>query len=86
LLFNGKSLQVRSTSSTIKNNFCNVIYYDSYNDELYLNCRELHKYLINNWPLFTEKVLPRQEISIREISSNKGVVALVGRNVFELVS
>lgn len=42
--------------------------------------------MIKDWPLITEKVLPRQEITIKEITSNKGVVALVGRNVFELIS
>ena len=45
-------LQARPTSSTKANSFCNLIYYDSFTEELYLNCRELHRYRINNWPLF----------------------------------
>ena len=39
---------------------CNVIYYDSYQDELYLNCQKLHKYKIHNWPVVDETVLPQQ--------------------------
>ncbi len=54
------SLQARQTSSTKANSFCNLIYYDSFFEELYLNCRELHKYRIDKWPLFEEKILPRQ--------------------------
>lgn len=82
LTITGSTLKCQLTSSTIKNNYCNVIYYDSYSEDLYLNCRELHRYRISNWPLFTEKILPRQEISIKEITSNRGIVALVGRNIF----
>jgi hypothetical protein len=79
-------LQARRTSSTIKNSQCNVIYYDAYADELYLNCRELHKYRIGRWPIFDESVLPRQEISVKEITSSQSTVALVGRDIFEVIS
>jgi hypothetical protein len=82
LIFGSQGLQTKLTSSSIPNKLCNLIYYDSFNDELYLNCRKLMKYRINNWPIIDEKVLPRQEISIREIISTQSVVALVGREIF----
>lgn len=77
-----KNISARLTSSTIKNSQCNVIYYDQYMDELYINCRELHKYRISKWPVFDETILPRQEISIRDITSSGDTVALIGRNIF----
>ncbi len=82
----GSSFQAQLTSSVIKNTFCNLIYYDSFTEELYLNCRELIKYHINNWPILDEKVLPRQEIAIRSMSSSGGSVVLAGRNVLEIIA
>ena len=62
---NGSGLSAKRTSSIISVKGCNVIYYDATQEELYVNCRELHKYRVKNWPLFDETILPRQEISIR---------------------
>lgn len=86
LIFGSDTLTTRLTSSNISKKQCNLIYYDSFNDELYLNCKTLQKYRINNWPIIDEKVLPRQDISIREITSSGPVVALVGRDIFEIIS
>lgn len=61
---------------------CNLVAYDRYNDELYLNCKELHKFRINNWPIFDEKVLPKLDISVKEIVITQNMIALVGREAF----
>jgi hypothetical protein len=76
------SFSAKLTSSTIKNKQCVLIYYDEFRDELYLDCKYLHKYRIENWPIITEKVMPRQDITIREITSTSNLVALVGRDIF----
>ena len=60
LILSANGLKAQLSSSVIKNNFCNLIYYDSFTEQLYLNCRELIKYHINNWPVLDLKVLPRQ--------------------------
>lgn len=86
LTFGKDSLSTRLTSSTIPKKQCNLVYYDPFNDELYLNCKTLQKYRINNWPIIDEKVLPKQDISIREITSSGPVVTLVGRDIFEVIS
>lgn len=86
LVIGGDTLKAHLTSSVIKNNYCNLIYYDSFTEELYMNCRELIKYHINNWPVLDQKVLPRQEISVRSISSAGGSVVLAGRNVLEVIA
>ena len=82
----GSRLQAQLTSSVIKNSFCNLIYYDSFTEELYLNCRELIKYQISKWPILDERVLPRQDIAIRSMSSSGGSVVLAGRNVLEIIA
>lgn len=79
-------LTARKLLSTIKKSQCNVIYYDVQADELYINCRELHKYWIGKWPTVEETILPRQEISVRDIVSSGNTVALVGRNIFEVIN
>ena len=76
------SLSAKLTSSTKKLKACTLIYYDRFSDELYLSCRELFKFRISGWPTLDEKVLPKSEISIREIISTSKMVALVGRDIF----
>lgn len=82
----GGSMGMKVTSSVISIPNCEVIYYDTYQEELYLSCDDLHKYRISEWPVIAEKVLPKQDITIREITTTKELLALVGRNVFEIIA
>jgi hypothetical protein len=79
------SLTAKFTSSPKSLKQCTLIHYDKFADELYVNCHDLHKFRISGWPIIDEKVLPRQEITVREITSTSRVVALVGRDIFEML-
>lgn len=79
-------LVYRVASPPIKNSLCSLLFYDKTTEDLYLNCRELHRYRLAHWPVIEEKVLPRQDISVRDIVANRELLVLVGREVFEVLT
>lgn len=71
--------------SVIRKRLCTLIFYDLNSDELYVSGRELFSFKISEWPIFSEKVLPKPDITIKEITSIKDMTAFVGRNIFEII-